>query len=246
MGAGAVEASSKQGVSIITCTNRRGYLRNLFHNFTRQRYKTKELIVVVNNDSIPLAPYLDQAKRLRHVHIYRMPGSATLGACLNFAVRKAKYSYIAKFDDDDYYARHYLTDSLQALHTAKADVIGKRAHYMYLRGSGKLILRFAQDEHRQVSKLPGATLLIRRSVLHKVPFPDRNVGEDDLFCIRSRKRGYKVYSAGRFNFVAIRRRNSAGHTWIISDKELLAHHKTIPEVKDYRKYVQRKPKGHRP
>lgn len=243
MEAGAASSLYKQGVSIITCTNRQGYLRNLFDNFNRQKYRTKELIIIVNNNKIPLDVYHKQAKKLRNVHIFRIPAATSLGACLNFAVRKAKYSYIAKFDDDDYYAPDYLKDSLQALRRTKADVIGKRAHYMYLQGSKTLILRFPHDENRSVSKLPGATLFIKRNVLNKVKFPDRNVGEDDLFCIRSKKMGYKVYSAGKYNFVAIRRKNSSNHTWIISDKELIAHHKTIPSVKNYKKFIQKKPKG---
>lgn len=44
------------------------------------------------------------AKKLRNIHVYRAPQHHSLGACLNHAVKKAKYSYIAKFDDDDYYA----------------------------------------------------------------------------------------------------------------------------------------------
>ncbi|MFD1176413.1 glycosyltransferase [Paenibacillus puldeungensis] len=233
----------KQGVSIITCTNRQNYLRNLFNNYSRQHYSKKELIIIVNNNKIPLAPYQKLAKKYRNIHIFRIPGHVSLGACLNYAVSKTKYSYIAKFDDDDYYAPYYLTDSLNVFQRTKADVIGKRAHYMYLRGSKTLILRFPHDEHRPVTKLPGATLVIKRNVLNNVRFPDQNVGEDDLFCIRSKRKGYKVYSAGKYNFVAIRRKNSSNHTWIISDKELLAHHKKVPGVKNYKKFVQRKPKG---
>ncbi|MCZ4152027.1 glycosyl transferase family 2, partial [Escherichia coli] len=55
--------------------------------------------------------------------------------------------------------------------------------------------------------------------------------------------GYNVYSAGKHNFVAIRRKNSSNHTWIISDKKILAHSRKIPPVKDYEKFVQKKPKG---
>jgi len=76
-----------------------------------------------------------------------------------------------------------------------------------------------------------------------VQFPDQSVGEDDLFCIRCKRKGYKVYSAEKTNFVAIRRKNSSNHTWIISDKELIAHHKKIPNVKNYKKFVQKKPRG---
>lgn len=234
-------STGMQGVSVITCTNRRSYINNLFTNFIRQRYPEKELIIIINNDAIPLAPYRQLANKLRNVHIFRIPEHHSLGTCLNYAVRKAKYRHIAKFDDDDYYAPYYLTDSLLSLRTTNADVIGKRAHYMYLRGSKTLILRFPQDENRSVTTLPGATPVFKRKVFSRVQFSDRNIGEDDQFCLRSKKLGYKVYSGGKHNFVAIRRKNSANHTWIISDKQLIAHHRKVPNVRDYKQFVQRMP-----
>ncbi|WP_410770348.1 glycosyltransferase [Fontibacillus sp. BL9] len=243
MGAGPRNAKRPQGVSIITCTNRKGYLKNLFHNFARQTHPHKELIIIVNSSKISLAPYEQLASKHRNIHVYRIPGRVPLGACLNYAVKKAKYSYIAKFDDDDYYAPRYLKDSLRAFRRTNADVIGKRSHYMYLRGSKTLILRFPGDENRPVAQLPGATLVIKRKVLDRVRFPNRSVGEDDAFCLRSRKRGYKVYSGSRFHFAAVRRKNSANHTWVISDRELIAYHKVIPGVRNYKKFVRRNRKG---
>ncbi|MFC5451031.1 glycosyltransferase [Paenibacillus aestuarii] len=238
----AGSAIGRHGVSIITSTNRPGFIKNLFYNYVRQRHHKKELIIIVNNNRIPLSSYRRIAEKLRNVQIFRVPEHRSLGACLNFAVQKTKYPYIAKFDDDDYYAPHYLTDCLLTLLRTDADVIGKRAHYLYLRGSKTLILRFPHDENRFVANLPGATLMMKRTVFNKVKFPNRNVGEDDFFCIRSKRMGFKVYSAGKYNFVAIRRKNSSGHTWIISDKELIAHHKTIPGVRNYKKFVQRIPR----
>jgi hypothetical protein len=82
--------------------------------------------IIVNNNKIPLAPYQNLAKKLRNIHIFRVPGPTSLGACLNYAVKKTKYNFIAKFDDDDYYAPYYLTDSLQAFQRTNADVIGKQ------------------------------------------------------------------------------------------------------------------------
>ncbi|MNI35005.1 putative glycosyl transferase [compost metagenome] len=243
MEAGPRNSTKMQGVSIITCTNRQSYLRNLIQNYTRQTLAKKELIIIVNNNKIPLAPYQSLAQKHRNVQVFRVDGHQSLGACLNFAVKKTKYSYIAKFDDDDYYAPYYLADSLQALRRANADVLGKRAQYMYLRGSKTLILRFPHDEHRSVNKLPGATLFMKRDVVNKVQFPNQSVGEDDVFCLRSKRKGYKVYSAGKYNFVAIRRKNSSNHTWIISDKELINNHRKIPNVKNYKRFVQQKPKG---
>lgn len=230
-----------KGISVITCTNRRNFLRNLFDNYARQRHSKKELIIVVNNDRIPLSPYRRLARKHSHIRIFRLPERSSLGACLNFAVKQAKYPYIAKFDDDDYYAPYYLADSLLALKRTNADVMGKRAHYMYLQGSKTLLLRFPQDENRPASRLPGATLVFKRKVFDAVRFPNRSVGEDDLFCLRSKKAGFKVFSGGKYNFVAVRRKNSAGHTWIISDRTLMDQHRRVPNVRNYRKFVGRKP-----
>lgn len=231
-------ANARKGVSIITCTKRRNYLGNLLQNYARQRWAKKELIVVVNADTIPLAPYLELAKKAKRVRIYRLPEHVSLGACLNFAVRQAKYDYIAKFDDDDYYAPLYVSDAVRAMEKTGADIVGKRSHYMYLNGTRTLIHRFPGDENRFVSRLPGATLFFKRAVFRNVRFPHLNVGEDDRFCLRSKKKGYKIYSAGKRHFVAIRRKNSSGHTWIVSDKELISHHRAIPNVKDYRRFAQ--------
>lgn len=233
----------KQSVSIITITNRHRFIKNLFKNYKRQTHSKKELIIIVNDNKIPLASYKHAAKKLRNVKIFRMPAHYTLGACLNFAVKKSKNNYIAKFDDDDYYAPYYLTDILKAFKKTNADIVGKRAHYMYLHGSKTLILRFREDENKFVSKLPGATLVIKRKVFNKVTFPNQSTGEDDIFCMKSKRKRFKIYSAGRNNFVAIRRKNSYQHTWIISDKTLIAHHKKITGVKNYRKFVRKKTKG---
>lgn len=229
------------GVSIIACTNRPGYIRNLFANYSRQRYAAKELIVIVNNDSASLQPYRRLAATHKQARVYRVPAKFSLGACLNFAVARTRYPYIAKFDDDDYYAPYYLTDCLSAFKRTGADIVGKRTHFMYLQGSRKLLLRFPHYEHRYVDVLPGATLVVKRHVFRLVKFPNRSVGEDDQFCKRSKAKGFRIYSAGRHNFVAMRRKNSRNHTWIISDKTLIAHHKTIGRIRNVNRYVQRKP-----
>lgn len=243
MGGSGKGILSRQGVTVIACTNRRSYIHNLFHNFLRQTHSVKEMIVVVNHNAIPLAPYRKKAARHPNIHIFRLPEHFTLGACLNFAARKAKHDIIAKFDDDDYYAPRYLANSLAALRRTKADVLGKRAHYMYLNGSNTLILRFPHAELKPAAKLPGATLVIKKKVFNQVLFPHQNVGEDDLFCVRSKRKGFKVYSGDKYHFAAVRRKNTSSHTWKISDRELLAHHKRIPGVHNYQKYVQNKKGG---
>lgn len=234
-------AKKKIGFSIITCTKRQEFIHNLFKNYRRQRYLNKELIIVINKDSIDMGPYREMAMKYKNVQVYRLPEKQSLGRCLNFAVTKAKYSYIAKFDDDDYYAPNYLKENKQTFNRTNADIVGKSAHFMYLRGARILILRFRKEEHRYVSSLPGATIVFKRKVFRKCQFPDRNVGEDTYFCLNSKAKGFKIYSAGKYNFAAIRRKNSSQHTWIISDKKLLdSPVLKFPRVRNFKKYVRRK------
>ncbi|WP_248925760.1 glycosyltransferase [Paenibacillus hamazuiensis] len=229
-----------KGVSIITCTKRAEYIHNLFANYARQRWSRKELIVIINNDRIKIDPYREMARKYKNVSVYRLPGKVTLGSCMNFGVAKAKYGYIAKFDDDDFYSPRYLPESIRLMRRKKADLIGKRAHYVWLSGNRVLILRFPREEHKFVKILPGATLIFKKSVCNRVRFHNVNVGEDDQFCRDSKAKGYKIYSGGRFNFAAFRRKHSRNHTWIISEKTLLSSDvRVVRGVKNYKRYVTR-------
>ena len=169
MAASFNHSSKAQGVSVITCTNRPNYIKTC-STISLDNLTPKELIIVINDSSIALSPYQQLANKPRNIQIYRMPEHVTLGACLNYAVSKTRYGIIAKFDDDDYYAPHYLSDSLKSLRRSNADIIGKRAHYMYLQGSKTLILRFPNDENRPVTQLPGATLMFKRTSITKYDF----------------------------------------------------------------------------
>ncbi|UUZ82419.1 glycosyltransferase family 2 protein [Paenibacillus sp. P26] len=168
----------------------------------------KELIIIINNDDIRRYPYKKMAQKYKNISVYRMPEKASLGRCMNFGVSRAKYPYIAKFDDDDFYAASYLRESIGLLRRKKVDVVGKKAHYVWLSGHQVLILRFPKKEYRYVGKLPGATLVFKKSVFERVRFPHINVGEDDRFCSVCRANGYKVYSGDRFHFAALRRKHS--------------------------------------
>ncbi|WP_286884017.1 glycosyltransferase [Aneurinibacillus sp. UBA3580] len=230
-----------KGVSVITCTKRAEFIDNLFRNYNRQNWKKKQLIIILNKDRIKIEKYRSMAKKYKNVSVYQLPEKTSLGRCLNFGVKKARYSYIAKFDDDDYYAPSYLTDAMNVFKKTNADIVGKRAHYAWLSGAKVLILRFPRDENKFVSILPGATLVIKRNVFKRVRFQNRNIGEDDKFCRDAKAKGFRIFSGRRHNFVVVRRKNSKGHTWIISEKELLlGDSKVIPRIKNYKRFVTKR------
>ncbi|MCZ4152026.1 glycosyl transferase family 2, partial [Escherichia coli] len=48
----------KNAVSIITCTKRQQCMETLFHNYSRQNYKNKELIVILNQRNLKVSEYI--------------------------------------------------------------------------------------------------------------------------------------------------------------------------------------------
>ncbi|SEG25077.1 glycosyltransferase [Paenibacillus sp. UNC499MF] len=230
----------EHAVSIITCTKRRDCMETLFRNYGRQNFRNKELIVILNQDDLKANEYIKAAKAYKHVRIYSLPGQMSLGMCMNFGVRLSKYNRIAKFDDDDYYAPDYLTDSMRTMLKTGADIVGKRAHYMYLSGTKTLLLRYPARKNRPVSLVQGATLLVKRHLFDKVGFPDLNRGECVKFCSDSKAKGFEIYSGSPHNFLAIRRKNSKNHTWIISDRQLLTRNARLVRAKNPQEFVSRR------
>lgn len=232
--------SHKQNaVSIITCTKRPECMKRLFTNYNRQIYKNKELIIILNNNKLELNKYKKAAKQYRNVRIYSMPDHKSLGSCLNYGVKLSKHSFIAKFDDDDYYAPNYLTESMQILLKTNAEIVGKRAHFMKLGDKNLLLFRYYKMANKYVSLVQGATLLVKRHVFSKIAFPNQNRGECVKFCADCLAKGFRIYSGSQYNFVAIRKRNSKNHTWIVSDKYLLTRDVKLLRVRNIRRFISR-------
>lgn len=228
-----------EGISIITCTKRQQYIENVFENYDTQTWKLRELIIILNHDEMNMEKYRRRAQRRENVSVYHLPENKSLGECLNFGVDNARYNYVAKFDDDDYYAPGYLTDAMHAFQKTNADIVGKRTHYVYLEASNILLLRYPKNENKFVSSLSGATLVVRKAVFNNVQFADRTLGEDSRFCRECDKLGLKMFSVHKYNFVAIRRENAEDHTWPITEEKLisLSNVLIVPFSRKYRDYV---------
>jgi GT2 family glycosyltransferase len=228
-----------QGISVITCTNRPLFFRQILCNYSSQLYPVKELVIVLNKDGMSLKDCRRKVRKYPNVYVYRLPERISLGKCLNYGIRRSKHPFIAKFDDDDYYSPHYLTEQIKALQRSGADVVGKRTYFAYLRAKKLLILRFPGAQNRFSARIAGATLFFKRKVFERVPFPDRSLGEDVAFLQGCRRRGYKIYSASPFHFAQIRRPDRSSHTWTVSDRGLMKGAKMIAKTDDFRRYVNR-------
>jgi len=224
------------GVSIVTVTNRLDYIENVFLSYGNQIWQEKELIIILNNDSMNLLEWEEYAKKYNQVSVFQLSDHITLGRCLNFGVNKAKYGYVAKFDDDDYYGPLFLTEAMNTFEKENADVVGKRTCYMYNSLTKELRIRFPKREHKRVSILQGGTIMAKKEVMEKVPFPNKNVGEGLSFTQRCRAKGYRIYSTSRFNFAYIRHGDDS-HTWNPSMNYFNQTSKQIAFTDNFQEYV---------
>ena len=211
-------------------------MENIFANYERQDWTNKELIIILNNDFMDLEKWKLEAEKYNSVSVYKLPEDVTLGKCLNLGVEKAKYKYIAKFDDDDYYGPKYLDESIDTMLKLKAAVVGKRTCFMYLPNSKELKLRFPDREMCRVSILQGATIFTTKKLLQLIPFPNKNLGECCYFLRKCKKKKYKIYSSSRYNY-AIVRQDEEFHTWRPSEEYLNETSELVGYTEDFEKYV---------
>jgi spore maturation protein CgeB len=221
--------TTQVSVSAVVPTKRLEQLSNVMAFAGRQVHADLELILVTHG----FVPDQSDLKRLAENHeverytVVPAESSLTLGACMNLGIAAAGGRYVAKMDDDNWYGPHYLSDLARAFSWTDAQVVGKWAHYVHLLGSNATLLRFSGAEHRYVDLVQGGTIMAPRSLLLELPMEDLPRRVDTTFLDKVRLHGGRVYSADRFNFISMRSPSSDGHTWSISDEDLLVRKSSL-------------------
>lgn len=208
-------------VSVLISTFRPHQLEHVFRTVSSQGASNVELVLLTHGftpDQRELGK-IREANPVDAVTLLAAPRHRSLGECLNDCVDAASGNVLTKMDDDDYYSPNYLTDQLHTLNYSSADLIGKQAHYMYLESLDATILRFADREHRFTHTVMGPTIMARREVFVEHRFGALPKGEDTDFLNRVMK-SCSIYSSDRFGYYQYR--GGAGHTWTVSDDELLS------------------------
>jgi hypothetical protein len=213
--------SNEPGVSVITSTNKPGYMQKIFENYDRQNYGKKEMIVILNNNSLDLDEWKARAVLSKDVEVVQVDEREPLGRCLNFGIKNSRYPYITKMDDDNYYAPEFLTDLMNAYQFTNADIVGKLSYYVYLEGCQTLILMCPGMENRYVNFVSGSALIMKREIFDDIKFSDVPTGSDSVFLDACVRKGITIYSTDRFNYVYGRRASKKDHTYQISDQVYL-------------------------
>lgn len=226
-------------ISIICCTIRQHLMENVFNNYERQTWKEKELIIVLNKGDMDISQWEQRGKCASNVTVYSSKEEWTLGESLNYAIEKAKYPFIAKFDDDDDYAPNYLAKSMETLVKTNADVVGKQSVFMYFEKEKILVIQKPGKENQFVNQgIKGATLLFKKEVFENVRFPALNLGEDTFFLRECARNRFKIFSTDKHNYVCLRKSNPAHHTWNINNDILLRKSRFVCITEDYKPFIQ--------
>ncbi len=217
--AGLARPRATGPVSAVVPTNRIHEIGNILENVGRQVYPQVELVLVLHGIEVNHAEIRSKAtdSGVADLTIIEADGSRTLGECLNRGVEAAAGAYVAKMDDDNFYGRHYLTDLVRAFDYTDAGIAGKLAHYVWLRSTGAVVLRFPKAEHTFQRLVQGGTILFKQEIVRELRFSDLPRGVDTDILDRALAAGVKTYSVDRFNFASVRGGDRDTHTWKVDD-----------------------------
>ncbi|MDX2084221.1 MAG: glycosyltransferase family A protein [Candidatus Melainabacteria bacterium] len=201
-------------VSIITPTgNRDGYLQWQYHNICQQTYASWEWLILDNSEQ-PSAFFLSLTDP--RVKYFYFPQAMTVGAKRNLLVQAASGQVIVHFDDDDFYAAHYLAQAVESLKTV--DLVKLESWYLYAPEHDfwgyfdadsthvwAYALHILADRNQPIDQTRrfqldetmrwgyGFSYAYRRTLWESNPFPDRSFGEDhDWILSRLRGKGYRL------------------------------------------------------
>jgi glycosyltransferase involved in cell wall biosynthesis len=164
---------------LISCVmpthDRRRFVPMAVDYFLRQDWADRELIVV-DDGTDPVGDLMPADPRIRY---FRVSSRMTVGAKLNFACEQARGEWIARWDDDDWYAPNRLTRQAMTMAAGGAEICGhRRLLYCDIRDSCAFLYEYPAGERPWVL---GSTSFFLRSYWRGRRFDEIDVGEDALF-----------------------------------------------------------------
>ncbi|MGB7449566.1 MAG: glycosyltransferase [Ornithinimicrobium sp.] len=221
--AGVAAPQPGRSVSAVVPTNRVHQIDTVLENLARQSHPEVELVLVLHGLDLGADRIHARATALGldHLVVVHADASLTLGACMNRGIDASSGRYIAKMDDDNYYGEHYLTDLVLAFGSTSAGIVGKWCHYVWLRSSDAVVLRYPDAEHSLERRIQGGSMLFDGDVVRDLRFGDLPRAVDSDILDRAVAHEVEIYSADRFNFVSIRGADPHAHTWTVADSTFM-------------------------
>lgn len=171
---------------ILPTHNRRAFLPRAIHQFLRQDYPAKELLIV-DDGTDAVADLLPADDRIRYL---RLPERHSLGAKRNLACQQARGEIILHWDDDDWMADWRIGYQVEQLLAHEAEVCGLRELFFFDPVAPRAWKYVYPAGLR--AWVAGGTLCYRKAVWQAQPFPEINTGEDTRFVWACAARGKKI------------------------------------------------------
>jgi hypothetical protein len=206
----AVPAAPK--ISVVLCTRRPEFLGFALAQIARQRHVDLELILTLHGIPADLPEVKEAVAEFdRPITVIEVPADVPFGAALNQGVARSAGRYVAKWDDDDWYADEFLADMLLASSYTGAELVGCKAQFVYLGQIDLTIYRAGRSEWMS-RWLAGGTFVMERSAFETVggfPLVSRHVDAALLDALLAA--GARTYSTHGLGYALHRR--VTGHTW---------------------------------
>src|SRR5699024_144316 len=159
-------------ISVITSTNRKHNLKDYFQQLINQKYINLQVILITHGFKLSDKEILKYHKDIHELDlkIIHVTDDQPFEYCLNKAISKIKYPYVAKMDDDDFYFEHYLIDSWIAARYTDADLVGKFSTYTFFQGSILTISKHKNTRRKYHPFVMGATFFAKSELMKKYMF----------------------------------------------------------------------------
>jgi hypothetical protein len=200
-------------VSVLLATRRTALLPFALAQIARQDWANLQLVLVLHGPS-PDDPAVRAALAAfpHPIEVVPVDAGVVFGHALNAGLARCAGDYVTKFDDDDWYGRHHITDLVQAHRHSGAELVGVPGYYVYLAGPN-LTVRWTQvaTEAPTVWVHGGTMLLARADLVALGAWPGVPVGEDAHLLAAVRAAGGAIYGIHDLGFCYFR---GGDHTWM--------------------------------
>lgn len=209
-------------VSVIMATNRPDMVPFAVEQIARQHCDEIELLIGLHCVALPAPVRSQVAELVPDAQIVSFDGDQDLGGVLDALARRASGTLLTKWDDDDWYASHHVTDLIDAMRYSGATLVGKAAEYIHLSALDITIRRFATGAERFSTTIAGGTLMVGRSVLSDLGgWPAGPKRVDRLLIDRVGQARGTVYRLHGDGYLLRRSPDPSSHTWQAGDSYFL-------------------------
>lgn len=200
----------KDKATLICVTNKPKLLKFVVDKFNLFSYRNKELIVCLHdididkeyfdyldkkNDNYYYSEYHLYENNNKNIRIIRFNNNNKIGNMFNFAINISNGEYLFKIDDDDYYSKEWVTNSIN-LHKKNENycVIGKSSFYVYFSEVKEMRIYGWSYDEKETDWIGGFSISFHRSLTNFNNFKFLSKGEDSSFIKYSVKLGYVLYT----------------------------------------------------